>query len=619
MRTRKSSSFLIMGNIHLGYDSDILGGLSTIAEEYKANVIHTGNICTYNEKAMYERRVHKLRTFESIESERNSMTIASTSSEIEKIDSDLSSRGDAGKDFKKVQTKVKNIEKRISGYASKKKNAKDPYSPSVKVKVDKLKSELKVLKSELSVSKSSYDDQVKLLAKRDNLFNKIDTLQELDADKRKQMKDEIAIIEKAESSRIDNLKKYFPNIQFVANFEQCIGSHPEVTLGKKIALSKYIDVQSVNANGDKVSSNPITNRAFNYLKKQKKSVIMPHPVPALRSYERQGLNEAWNMYTTGCLFNADDPNRPSEFYKANYMPSALLVIVDDETGEFHCRRLHFDWTTCEFTRKKKATIIEDGMAHTSAGTIELEGSSTAVYATDTHAPYEHRGVLGSTMALAELAEAETFIHGGDLNDWESVCPHNKGKRLSQENLRFIDDKAAFGRLTNAYRSMPSVKRWVLIDSNHEYWCDRHVDEHAELKGIVDQEAIFSELIPDWEYHIAVNGEDYTFSFGDLSIRHGHKESLAKASQVFHKYLGGHFHSHNEFLRHGSSGAGAMLGPKYLAGNISKWQNCIVSITTYKGKTSFDIKSVLHDKARNVSRFCWRGDIYEVPYYQYDGE
>ena len=603
MRIRKSKAYLVIGNAHLGLDLDILESLATLSRKMKANVVHAGNICTYTEKQMYERRIRKLRTFENIGKEKYQKRVEVITRNIQDLESKID-KSHRKLSKQKLESMIRAAKTSLEKLSKKRKNTKESYDHATRQKVLKKKEELAQLQA-----------SVDLLVKRDSLLNKLDEIHFAYNNSIKRLREEAEVLAAAERSRIDTLKEFFPNIQMVCNNEQSIGDHEEI-IGDYLPISKYLEVHSVNANGDRVTSQPITDRAFRYLKLQRKSIIMPHPSPALRSYEKEGLNNAWNMYTTGGLSYSVDPKRPSEFFKSTHLPSALLVIVDEGNGEYHASRLHFDRVSCPVTKKIKPAILHDGKIYIGSNTIDADPSDCAVYSTDDHAPYEHLGVLAVTRALIRLHNAETFINGGDAGDWSSVCPHNKGKPRAAENLRFLRDKMAFARLLSAQGDAPNLKNRVLIDSNHENWLERFVDEHPALEGIMDQKSVYTEVIPDWEFHIPESGEDYTYYFRDLAIRHGHKESMAKASALFYKYLGGHFHSHNEYLRCGFSGAGCRLGPKYLEGNLTKWQNCSTTITAYKGKAAFDIKSVLHDKTRPVSRFAYRGKIYEVDFHKY---
>lgn len=543
MKVRAARPYLIIGNVHLGYDEELLKALSTYAEIYKAQVIHLGNICTDEEKRMYERRLHKLKTFENISRERES----------------------------------------------------------------NLCRELK---------------EAKEIEKRERLFNKIDTTVVEDGQKRQQMEHEVTILLKAEMGRISKLREHFPNIKFVANDEQylLVKHFGKSLVGSTMEISKHLLLQGLSANGPKVSSQPITDRAYNYLKLKKKSVIMPHPSPALRSFHREGLNKAWNMYTTGCLFNPEDPKRPSEFHQAVHIPSGLMVLIDKENDEFHTRRLHFDAIRDNVAHRIRATILEDGRAFSASSVIEVGGKDMAIFSTDDHAPHEHMGVLAACRSLQKLSEAETFINGGDAANWDYACPHNKGKSLYQENVRADYDIMVFARILAAQSESPFIKDKVLIDANHEWWIERLVAENNYLKGTLDQKTIYANNLKGWTYHLRKKSGDYTYYFGDLAIRHGDKENgLASAARNFHKYICGHVHAHDEHLRCATAGAGCGLGPNYLENNLTKWQNTISTITRLKGISAFDIKSVLHDEERKVSRFSWRDQIIEVPYHSYDGK
>lgn len=538
----KPRACLVIGNIQLGFDESILKTLSVVAEEYQAEVFHLGNVCTDDEKRMYERRINKIRTFEKAKEEQETK-------------------------LHKAIARAKYLED-----------------------VEKLNAQLR-----------NHDIRSEQEAKR--------------------LKKEVDILVDAEKYRVEVLLKWFPSLKFIANKEQyLIKNHIKKQLiGGELELSKHITLRSVSANGSKTSNQPITDRAFHYLKTLKSSAIVPHPTPALRSYHREGLNKAWNMYTTGCLFNQDAPNRPSEFFKAVHRPSALLVFIDKESGEFHDRRLNFDTVPCLFGKRPKPAILEDGRVFTGGGYWEVEGANMAVYSTDDHAPFEHRGVLAATRTLVYLTKAETFINGGDAADWHSLCPHNEGKPLYAEGLRFVDDEKAFTRLLNAQADAPWVKTRRLIHANHENWKQRMVARFPFLMGFMDPETVYRRAIPDWDWFVPKGGSDFTYKFMDIPVHHGDKVlKLSTALKVYgEKSIKGHDHSREELLGAASCGAAAGLGPAFLEGSITKWQNCNATFTGYSGVARYSIKSILHDERKKVSRFCYRGDIYEVAWHEYE--
>ncbi|GAG09854.1 unnamed protein product, partial [marine sediment metagenome] len=65
------------------------------------------------------------------------------------------------------------------------------------------------------------------------------------------------------------------------------------------------------------------------------------------------------------------------------------------------------------------------------------------------------------------------------------------------------------------------------------------------------------------------------------------------------------------------GCGTMLGPKYIGGRNTPWQNMVTPITRYRGVTGTSPKCVFHDKSKKTSRFEYRGQIYEVDHHFID--
>lgn len=437
--------------------------------------------------------------------------------------------------------------------------------------------------------------------------------------------DEIDTLLNAQSDRINTLQQYFGNaLTFVINDEQFIGKIADKNINivkNHMTLSRHLNLESVSANGERVSHSPITERSFNYFRSKGQSFIVPHPNPVLRSFHKPELNKAHNFYTTGCLKVPDDIRRPSEYYKATNLPSAILVLVDSENGEFHARRLHVDYVWDEISHKASPVVIEDGQVFTVNEIKDLESKDKAVHCTDDHAPYEHLGVLACVRALNTLHKPSTFINGGDAGDWGSVCPHNIGNPLSQEGKRLLDDERAVQRLLRAQvEGCKSIKRKVLLDANHEFWVTRNVRKNPALVGKADLESFHKGFIPEWEMFIRKSGEPKIFTFGDLTIRHGDRDpGLEGGRRIFVKYLCGHWHSHNESGRAGTAGAGCKTGPEYLENGITSWQNTVTSVSKYKEKTTFDVKSTLHDEHKKVSRFAYRGQIIEVPFHKYEAK
>lgn len=434
---------------------------------------------------------------------------------------------------------------------------------------------------------------------------------------------EVLELENAEALRVDKLIAAFPGIKFIANREQYINesSFRGRLVGNSLAVSKFMSLQSLPANGPRVSTQPVTDRAFNYMKTLKTSLVCPHPSPACRSFQREGLNHSWEIYTTGALQYMDEANRPIDFHRAVNLPSAMMLFIDKHNGEYHSKRIHIDSVSCKVGKIPRPAILDDGLVTTSAVTWEVPGADLLSITSDMHAPHENRGVVACARTQTAVLKPETVLDNGDLVDCESANPHATGKPLHVEGLRFVDDEKAMARLAKALGDNPCIKERVAIDSNHPRWMDRLVEKLPMLKGLLDQVTVFARAMPDWKITIPKAGADYTYYFGDLAFRHGdcNNGSLMSALKVWRKIYLGHWHRKDEFGRGGTSGAGCNLGPAYLSNGVTSWTNTIASATRCQGKTNFNTKVVLHSEKRQVSRVEIRGEIYEVEWHKYPGE
>jgi hypothetical protein len=201
-----------------------------------------------------------------------------------------------------------------------------------------------------------------------------------------------------------------------------------------------------------------------------------------------------------------------------------------------------------------------------------------------------------------------------MGSFESVSHWLEGKPGDSEGLRLSDDLVALRRLMDALSNTKSIKRKVLIDSNHHEWLSEFVAKNHVLKGMVDWPTLARDMFPDWEVIIREAGDNNVFKFGDLTIRHGDKDQGAKGKFRYVKYLCGHFHRFVTWRRSIGLGCGAKLGPKYTGNDVNAWQSQIATITRHNGVTAVAPKIILHDKAKKTSRFAYRDKIFEVDEY-----
>lgn len=569
-KVRPSSNYLVIGGIHLGFDHDVLAALSNFATRNNCQVIHTGNLCTDDEYRMYENRQYKLKTWEK--------------QELEKL----------------------------KGYQAELEYAID------------------------DVNKAYQYDEVeaidKLVKRREVIKARLITYEYNTKETKEKAEKELQEIEEAEANRIKLLVSYFPNIDFVINDEQYLcdsysyiedgGGFEHVEfIHERYPLGKYMTVFSIQANGSKISNAPLTERALYYLKTHGKSAIVPHPIPVMESKEREGLNQAHNYYTTGCLYDPNAtiqgrPKRPSQYYLSKYTPSAVFVLVDDESGEFHASRLFFERINCPVSKRQRAAILRDGEVYTGSHYSEVHPKDIAVLSTDDHAPYQHNGVLASVDWLTHETMCETFINLGDCANWDSLNGHNINKPLLSEGLRFSDDLDCFLWLLKEQTRSPYLKNKVLIDSNHEYWIERFCQRNPAMVGTVDQSTLYSIYIPEWQTFVRGGPKEFTYKFGDLTLRHGDREGGVRDGhrKFDQKYVCGHWHGRQEYIKSASLGSGSTLDAPYLENRINKWQNTVATVTRHiSGVVLYDVKIVLHSGYK--SRFAYRDKIIEVPFHQ----
>jgi hypothetical protein len=383
----------------------------------------------------------------------------------------------------------------------------------------------------------------------------------------------------------------------------------------EMPLGGHLSLSAVPPTGDKVTASPISKKSRNYYKNRGSSWILPHPTPSVESFPREGLNQAWNYYTTGSLKNPERPANSGDMYQSYNLPCAVLVIIDSKSGEFHARPLHVDYIRSEVSHRLEPMVIDDGLVFSRHGVIEVESEDKACHSTDDHSPYNHLGVLAATRAQNELHQPVVFINGGDASDMEPVSRHTKDVPLARENLRLRDALCDLRDLLDAQTNVKSIKKKILVDSNHHEWLSAFVAENPSLEGWLDWNTLSKDMFSDWDLFLRTAGENKTFKFGDLACRHGDKEQPQQAQEIFGKYLGGHYHRYRVLGRTFSVGPGCRLGPKYLQNSVTAWQNQITTLTKYKGKASCAPKTVLHDESLKKSRFSYQAQIFEVDFYK----
>lgn len=382
-------------------------------------------------------------------------------------------------------------------------------------------------------------------------------------------------------------------------------------------LSKYLVLSGVMPTGERSSTAKLNLAALRSLKQHGKNWIVPHPVPAVDSLPKPGLNESYNYWTTGALRFSAIPTQTSEQYRQVHEPAAIIVLVDKENGEFYAHHVHIDIEP----ETGEPMVLDDGMVFTPTKTFAVGSEDKGVASTDDHAPYQHNGTLACTRSLNANHRPSIFVNIGDAADFSSICHHVSHLPGELENKRLIADLIALKNLLTAQTAdFPTIKRKILVDSNHHEWLTVYVKANPALIGLLDWPSIVDSphgFVAGFEVMMRKSGESEIYSFGDYTLRHGDQENGALGAEKIYpkgKYLCGHWHRYLAYRRSIQMGCGCGLGPAYLQGRQTGWQSQIASLTKYKGVAAVQAKTVLHDKKEKRSRYCYQNSIIEVDSY-----
>lgn len=433
----------------------------------------------------------------------------------------------------------------------------------------------------------------------------------------------------SEAERVKKLVKVFGKVKFVTTPDLCLSRDFSKDYSKNaehiqdgIELSKYLFLSPIPPSGERTTRSPITSISIDFLKTLGRSWIVPHPVPIIECFPRPGLNEAHSYYTVGCLRHAAKPTMTRDQYKIGHMPCAILVLVDRANGEYHAKQLHIDYLNDKRADEKDIVVIDDGIVFSENGWKEVKSCDKASMSTDDHVPFTHPGQLGCLRAVNMKHKPETFINGGDAADFDTISHHNEERFGERENKRIATDLYNLRLLLDAQTSCPSIKNKIIIDSNHHEWITDFVMKNPALIGLLDWRTLAKERFSDWKVIIRSEGEQEIYSFGDFTIRHGDKEGGVKKGERVSpngKYICGHWHRYGAYKRSVMLGCGAMLGPRYIGGQINAWQSQFATLTKYKEIAAVSPKIVLHDNEKKVSRVAYRGEIIEVEWYAIFGK
>lgn len=474
--------------------------------------------------------------------------------------------------------------------------------------------------SKLNDKITNANAMIELLSDSEKSEKKIESLENTIDDWQRAMETTLS----QERIRIQTLVDHFGDMTFVLSPDQYTSQVARMAgvtaVDAGLELSRYMYLSAVEPSSERTVQKPVTTNSMSNLKfvGGKHSWVIGHPVPSIETMAKPGLNQAHKYYTVGSLQHINTPRHRKQFHQIAHMPCAILLLIDEKTGEYHAKQIYVDYVPMGFGKPNRPVVIDDGLVFFVDKIIEVGEEDRGTYSTDDHAPYQHAGTLGAMRHLNVVHRPSVLINGGDACDFASVCRHTLDQPGARENLRIENDLISLRNLLDAQANVPSIKQKVLIDSNHHEWVTQEVKRNPYLKGLLDWKTLARTRFPDWNILIREAGDNVIYKFGDYSIRHGDQESTLPAAERMNesgKYMCGHWHRYRVYRRAVTVGCGAGLGPAYIENKVTSWISQVTSLTKYKGIAAVNPKVVLHDERRKVSRFAYRRDIFEVDYHQ----
>ena len=105
---------------------------------------------------------------------------------------------------------------------------------------------------------------------------------------------------------------------------------------------------------------------------------------------------------------------------------------------------------------------------------------------DTHIPYEDKQAVGVALKIVEWYKPQVVVVLGDFLDCAPVSHWLKANQRvkSAEGLRLKDDFDRGNKLLDKML-VPSVKKLVYLEGNHEDWIHDAIERNPEFDGLID--------------------------------------------------------------------------------------------------------------------------------------
>lgn len=266
-------------------------------------------------------------------------------------------------------------------------------------------------------------------------------------------------------------------------------------------------------------------------------------------------------------------------------PKAFWEKHSHLSGEELGRELHIDGGSARrLIREAKAADRAQGwdLVWFDPKTPKPNKILTGMAVFDWHYPHHHERLTKNILALTKDLDPDVFVRGGDNGDYEVISHWVENKRGRVEGMRLLDDYKGHNEtlLDPLNEILRPDCRKIEHDGNHELWVQMYLDEHPELKGLLEIDK-----------HLHLDGwERYEYGeiskVGKLHITHGEYINIHNALKTVQVYgrniIYGHGHSYQAHTLTTPIGAESHMGvqipcactlnPHYRRNHPNSWLN-----------------------------------------------
>jgi hypothetical protein len=206
-----------------------------------------------------------------------------------------------------------------------------------------------------------------------------------------------------------------------------------------------------------------------------KSAVVASPKQHLEVLATSNSDLPKILVTTGAVTrpNYDTANRLGAIAEKDHVYGALIVEIDDKTGEFHYRHIR--------SKGKDGSFIDLGTSYNAFKANSRAFGGTLVLG-DLHVGQLNKEAIKASMALIQEVKPQyVVIH--DLFDGYSISHHDLGKQVYRAQkqrsgkLSLVNELKQCGEfLTDLIKYLPRDSQVIVVKSNHDEHLNRYLEE-----------------------------------------------------------------------------------------------------------------------------------------------